>query len=327
MMHRTSAPCRVLARARAQTNRASRTFESTTLNRPQHPLHGIAFLIAAVAFFAAFDTLTKYISTTVPVVMALWFRYLFQMVATGATLLPSRGRSLLRTRRPWLQVARGLLLLLTSLFSFLSLQRMPVGEVTAIVMLTPLLITLVAAVSLGEQVSATRWIFMAGGFGGALMVIRPGGAAFDWGMLLPLAMVAANAAFQVVTSRLASVDEAGTTQFYTGAVGALLLTCLLPFGWQALGGKWWWLLILIGIVSSSGHALLIMAYTRAPVAMLTPYLYMQIGFAMIAGWLVFSHVPDVWSVAGIATIAMCGAAGTWAAARERRMATLASVDM
>lgn len=259
--------------------------------------------------------------------MALWFRYLFQMVATGATLLPSRGRSLLRTRRPWLQVVRGLLLLLVSLFSFLSLRRMPVGDVTAIVMLTPLVVTFVAAVSLGEQVSATRWIFMAGGFFGALMVIRPGGAAFDWGMLLPLGMVVANAAFQVVTSRLANVDEAGTTQFYTGAVGALLLTCMLPFGWQALGGKWWWLLILIGIVSSSGHALLIMAYTRAPVAMLTPYLYMQIGFAMIGGWLVFSHVPDGWSVAGIAIIAMCGAAGTWVAARERRMAMLVAVDV
>lgn len=146
-------------------------------------------------------------------------------------------------------------------------------------------------------------------------------------MLLPLGMVVANAAFQVVTSRLANVDEAGTTQFYTGAVGALLLTCMLPFGWQALGGKWWWLLILIGIVSSSGHALLIMAYTRAPVAMLTPYLYMQIGFAMIGGWLVFSHVPDGWSVAGIAIIAMCGAAGTWVAARERRMAMLVAVDV
>lgn len=190
-------------------NRASRTFESTILTRSQHPLQGIAFLIAAVAFFAVFDTLTKYISITVPVVMALWFRYLFQMVATGATLLPSRGRSLLRTRRPWLQVVRGLLLLLVSLFSFLSLRRMPVGDVTAIVMLTPLVVTFVAAVSLGEQVSATRWILMAGGFFGALMVIRPGGAAFDWGMLLPLGMVVANAAFQVVTSRLPTWTKRG----------------------------------------------------------------------------------------------------------------------
>ncbi|KMY65357.1 membrane protein, partial [Desulfocarbo indianensis] len=72
------------------------------MRRAQHPLQGIAFLIAAVAFFAAFDTLTKYVSTTVPVAMALWFRYLFQTVTTGVTLLPSRGRSLLRTRRPWL---------------------------------------------------------------------------------------------------------------------------------------------------------------------------------------------------------------------------------
>lgn len=293
------------------------------MNQPQHPLQGIVFVIAAVAFFAAFDTLTKYISTTVPVVMALWFRYLFQMTTTGVTLLPSRGRALLRTRRPWLQLARGLLLLLTSLFAFLSLRRMPVGEVTAIVMLTPLVVTVVAAMKLGERVSAVRWVFMAGGFLGALMVIRPGGAAFDWNMLLPLSLVATNAAFQVVTSRLANVDEAGTTQFYTGAIGALLLTFALPFGWQTLGWTWWALLVLIGVVSSSGHAVLILAYTRAPVAMLTPYFYLQIGFAMVGGWAVFGHVPDGWSVAGIGTIALCGAAGTWVAAREQRATVLA----
>ncbi len=293
------------------------------MNQPQHPLQGIVFVIAAVAFFAAFDTLTKYISTTVPVVMALWFRYLFQMTTTGVTLLPSRGRALLRTRRPWLQLARGLLLLLTSLFAFLSLRRMPVGEVTAIVMLTPLVVTVVAAMKLGERVSAVRWVFMAGGFLGALMVIRPGGAAFDWNMLLPLSLVATNAAFQVVTSRLANVDEAGTTQFYTGAIGALRLTFALPFGWQTLGWTWWALLVLIGVVSSSGHAVLILAYTRAPVAMLTPYFYLQIGFAMVGGWAVFGHVPDGWSVAGIGTIALCGAAGTWVAAREQRATVLA----
>ncbi|ANJ75859.1 DMT family transporter [Ralstonia insidiosa] len=290
------------------------------MRRAQHPLQGIAFLIAAVALFAAFDTLTKYVSTTVPVAMALWFRYLFQTVTTGVTLLPSRGRSLLRTRRPWLQVLRGVLLLSVSLFAFLSLRQMPVGEVTAIVMLTPLVITLVAALLLGEQVSAVRWVFMAGGFLGAMMVLRPGGGTFGWSMLLPLGLVAANTGFQIVTSRLANVDEAGTTHFYTGAVGTLCLTFALPFGWQALEWTWWLLLILMGVVSSAGHALLILAYTRAPVAMLTPYLYMQIGFAMIGGWLVFSHVPDGWSVAGILAIAMCGAAGTWVAARERRMA-------
>ena len=69
-----------------------------------------------------------------------------------------------------------------------------------------------------------------------------------------------------------------------------------------------------------GHFLLILAYQRAPAATLTPYLYTQIAFAMLAGWLVFQHVPDRWSTAGMVLIAVCGAAGAWLTVRERRPA-------
>ncbi|MGN5476390.1 DMT family transporter [Cupriavidus basilensis] len=288
------------------------------MNSSKQSVEAVALLIASVAFFAAFDTVTKYVSTGVPLVMALWFRYLFQVVSTIAALLPRRGRSLLRTRRPKLQLVRGLLLLLTGLFAFVSLRHMPVGEVTAIAMLTPLVITLVAAVLFGEKVSVQRWVFMAGGFVGAMMVIRPGGEIFGWQMLLPLGLVAASAGFQVVTSRLAIIDDAGTTHFYTGFVGAVLLTAALPFGWQPIGGLTWWLLmILMGVLSTLGHLLLIMAYARAPAVELTPYLFLQIGFAVIGGWLIFSYVPDRWSAAGIATIVACGATGSWIVRRER----------
>jgi drug/metabolite transporter (DMT)-like permease len=65
--------------------------------------------------------------------------------------------------------------------------------------------------------------------------------------------------------------------------------------------------------------MLILAYQRAPAATLTPYLYSQIGFAMLGGWLVFSHVPDGWSLVGMVTIAICGAGGAWLTLRESRV--------
>ena len=279
--------------------------------RPAHPYAGVAFVAAAVACFAALDSTTKFVSATASVVMVMWARYLFQAVITTATLLPHRGLALLRTRRPLMQLVRALLLLSSSVLAYFSLQVMPVGEFTAIVMITPLVITLLAATSLNERVSATRWLLAAGGFAGAMIVIRPGADMFHWVMLLPLALVAANAGYQVLTSKLVAVDDAGTVQFYTGWVGALVATAALPFAWQSLPAGTWLLMLLLGLLSTVGHLFLILAFHRSPVNVLTPFLYLQIAFAALFGWLLFSHTPDPMSIIGIVIIVLCGAGGTW----------------
>lgn len=290
----------------------------------QRPLQAISFVVLAVACFAGLDTGTKLVSATVPVVMAVWFRYLFQALVTALAMLPRRGLRLLHTRKPGLQVARGALLTASSVFSYLSLMHMPIGEFTAIVMLTPLIITLMAATSLGERISPLRWVCVAGGFIGAITVIRPGSEVFSLASLMPLGLVATNAAYQVLTSRLARTEEAATMHFYTGCVGAALLTVLLPFVWTALPMSVWLVLIGIGVCSTLGHYLLILAYGKAPVAVLTPYLYLQIVFATLAGWLAFAHMPDGWAITGILTIGVCGAFGTWLTARDKARVVVAA---
>lgn len=290
-------------------------------SRGSHALAGIALVLAATACFATLDTTTKVVSASVPVLMALWFRYFFQAVATTAAVLPLRGRAVLRTAHPKFQCLRGVLLLTSSLFSFFSLKYMPVGEFTAVVMITPLVITLMAATALKEKVSPLRWALVAGGFTGTMMIIRPSGEEFDWTLLLPLGLVASNAGFQTLTSKLAQTEDPMTMHFYTGWVGALLATLALPFVWTPLGSAWLWAgLVLMGAMGTVGHFLLILGYARTPAATLTPFLYAQIGFAMVGGWLVFSHVPDRWSLLGIGMIAVCGAAGAWLTVRERRVA-------
>lgn len=281
---------------------------------------GIALLIAAVACFAVLDTATKTVSLGVPVLMALWCRYAFQAVVTTLAVLPKRGWSLPPTAHPKFQCLRGLLLLSTSVLAFFSLKHMPVDEFTAIIMITPLVITLLAATSLGETVSPLRWVLVVGGFAGALVIIRPAQEAFSAVTLLPLGLVVCNSWFQVLTSKLARTEDPVTMQFYSGWSGTLLALPALPFFWTALphGSLWAWL-ALIGLMGTVGHFLLILAYKRAPAATLTPYLYAQIGFAMLGGWLVFSHVPDQLSLVGIVMIAICGAAGAWLAVRESRI--------
>ncbi len=283
-------------------------------------LAGIGLLLLSVACFATLDTATKLSTAGVPVLMGVWFRYAFQAVATTAVLLPRHGTALLRTQHPRYQLLRGALLLASSTLAFFSLRYMPLAEFTSIVLIAPLVITLLAATTLKEHVSPLRWTLVAGGFIGTLVILRPGGEAFSWAMLLPLGLVLTNAWFQVLTSKLAQTESPLTMHFYTGWVGMLIASLALPFVWTALPGwHWWALLCLMGFMGTVGHFILILAYQRAPASTLTPYLYAQIAFAMLGGWVMFSQVPDRVSLAGISLIAICGAAGAWLTVRERRV--------
>jgi drug/metabolite transporter (DMT)-like permease len=284
-------------------------------------LAGVALAVAACGCFTMLDTTTKFVSVSVPLLMALWFRYAFQAISTTVAVLPLRGVSVLRTRHPKFQCLRGILLLASSLFAFASLKYMPVGEFTAIVMIAPLAITVLAATVLKEKVSPMRWALVTGGFVGTLVIIRPGGEAFHWASLLPLGLVLTNAWFQVLTSKLARTEDPMTMHLYTGWVGTLIASIALPFVWTALPVWWLWAcLCFMGLAATVGHFFLILAYQRAPAATLTPYLYTQIAFAALGGWLVFSHVPDGWALVGMAMIAVCGAGGAWLTVRESRIA-------
>ncbi|MDQ0033374.1 drug/metabolite transporter (DMT)-like permease [Variovorax boronicumulans] len=308
-----SAAGAALANARA-AQQTSRSKESERI------LAGIGLVLVAVACFATLDTATKASTAGVPILMGVWFRYAFQAVATTAVLLPLHGTALLRTQHPRYQLLRGALLLVSSTLAFLSLRYMPLAEFTSIVLIAPLVITLLAATTLKEYVSPLRWALVAGGFIGTLVILRPGGEAFSWAILLPIGLVLTNAWFQVLTSKLAQTENPLTMHFYTGWVGALIASLALPFVWTALPSwEWWALLCLMGFMGTVGHFILILAYQRAPASTLTPYLYAQIAFAMLGGWLVFSQVPDRYSLIGISMIAVCGAAGAWLTVRERRV--------
>lgn len=281
---------------------------------------GIALVLLATVCFATLGTSNQFLTTNgVPVVMAVWFRYLFQGLSTTALLLPLRGRAGLRTAHPRFQVLRGLLLATSSVFAFYSLKHMSVAEFTAIVAISPLAVTLLAATLFGEHVSRLRWSLVAGGFAGTLIIIRPGSEDFGWTVLLPVVVVVLNVGFQLLTSRLARTEDAFTMHFYTGWVGTLAMSLALPFFWTALPSWQLWAgVALVGLAGTTGHFLLILAFMRTTASTLTPFFYSQIAFAMLGGWLVFSYVPDGWSLAGMALIAVCGVLSAWLTAHENR---------
>ena len=282
-------------------------------------LTGIALVVTAMACFATLDTTSKLVSASVPLLMGIWFRYCFQALMTTLVVVPRFGVAVLKTQHPRFQILRGLLLLISSFFAFSSLLYLPVADFTAIGSLVPLIITLLAARILGEQVSKRRWVLVLGGFAGAMLIIRPGGANFIWPMLLPLGAVITYSWFQLLTSHMVKTENPLTMHLYTGWVGTLVPSLMLPFVWVNPSQTELGMLLLVGALGTVGHYLLILAYKRSPASNLTPYLYAQIVFAMLGGWLVFNQVPDSWALAGIALIAACGVAGALLTSYESRV--------
>jgi len=283
-------------------------------------LAGIGFVILSVACFAILDTTTKHISASVPILLALWFRYLIQAVFSTVFFLPQRGMSLFKTEHPKFQMVRGALLFGSSLCAFFGLKYLPVGEFTAIASITPLVVTLMGALSLGEKVRKLRWALVLGAFAGTMVIVRPGSQHFDWVLIFPLVLILTNSGFQLLTSRMARTEDPVTMNVLTGWVGTALGAFLLPFVWE-LPTEWfvWAQLLLMGSFATVGHYLLILAFSKAPATVLTPYFYTQIVFAMLGGWLIFDHMPDHWTLVGIGVVTLCGALGAWLTVRESRV--------
>lgn len=288
-----------------------------------HPLLAVALTIAMSAMFALMDSLVSWLGAVIPVLALLTWRYATQAVVMGLWLARG-GRRRFASQRPGFQALRGVLLLLTSALSFVALQYMPVAEFTAVMLLGPVFVTLLAAAVLHEPVSRLRWFLLATSLAGALVVIRPGSGLFGYAALLPLGGALCYACFQVLTRRLAVSEDALATHFWTGAFGtAALLPILAGSGlgldvWAGLSALQWSAVLTVGLLGTLGHLLLVLAARLAPPSTLMPFIYLQLGFASLFGWLLFTRLPDAWGWTGMGLIAASGATSAWLNLRQAR---------
>jgi drug/metabolite transporter (DMT)-like permease len=281
-----------------------------------HHLRGILLIMVAVSTFAVLDTMAKYLSRTYPIPLIVWMRYATHVLVMLALLAPRVGKGLVTSRRPGLQVIRGVVLAASSLFFFSALAFMPIAEASAITFLAPLLVTAMSAYFLKERVRRSAWAALGAGFVGVLFIVRPGSAVFTPAALLPLATAVCFATYQLLTRRLAGVDSTIATLFIGALVGTLVVSFLLPFFWglpqSALHAA---LFVLLGVLGAAGHFVLIRAFEYAPPGVLAPFVYTQLLTVLVLGFIVFGEFPDGWSLVGMAIIVLSGA---WIAARQGR---------
>lgn len=279
----------------------------------EHAGRGIAMMLAALLMFALLDATSKHLSQTFSVPLLVWARYTFHFLVMVVFLAPSRRSRLVATRRPALQVVRALLLVAVTGLAMAAFRIMPLAETTALLFVTPLFVVMLAGPMLGEKVGALRWAAVLTGFCGMLLIARPGGALTIEGLALCLGAAACYALYQIQTRQLSPTEDTVTMVFYTALVGTVSMSLALPWIWGGPTPSWREALMIasLGIYGGTGHFLLIAAFRHAAASTLSPFLYAQLIWATLLGWLFYDALPDTTTFAGMAVIAAAGVLLAW----------------
>jgi len=284
----------------------------------QNILLAIGCVIVAVFFFACLEASAKLASDYMPPMQAAWARYTIHAVLMVVFLGPFIGRKLLQTRRLKLQVWRSVLLAATTMCQFTGLSYLQLAEVTTINFTAPFMVAVLAGFMLGERPGPHRWAAIFVGFCGVLIVMRPGVEQVHWAYFLILLGTVGMAFYLVLTRMVAEVDNAWASLFYTALIGAVMMCFVLPFVWQTPDHWMGWLLMLsVGFFGAIGHLVLIIGNRYAPGSLLAPFMYAQIVWSVLFGFLIFADLPDAFTWSGAAVVIVSGLYLGW---REMRAA-------
>jgi drug/metabolite transporter (DMT)-like permease len=283
-------------------------------------LAGVALAMTALLLFVVMDTLIKWLTGHLPVMQIVWARFAFHLVFVAAAIGATSGLRLFRARALRLQTLRSLCLVGCSILFTAGLALIPLADATAVGFASPLFTVALAALWLGERVSARRWAGVAVGMLGVVVVTRPPfltGEPVSPALLLPLASAGLLGVYHILTRRLATLDDPRTTILHTSLAAFAVTSLAQPFVWEPPAALDWVLFATLGALGAGSHYLLVLAYARAPASLLSPLSYAQLFWAVLASWLVFSDAPDGWTLAGVAVIAAGGLLVAWP---ERRRA-------
>ncbi|MBE1295882.1 DMT family transporter [Phycobacter azelaicus] len=265
----------------------------------------IMLMIGAIFCFSIMDAAVKAVTPGVGVLPALWARYAGQMVLVLVLVMP-RVTQVVRTRYPVLQLLRSILLMSATAFFFTGLSLIPLTDAAALMSTNPVLITLGAALFLGERLGIRRVGGIAVALIGAMIVMRPGSGVFTPAALLPLAAAACYSGYALLTRRVGPDEDVWTSLFYTGLVGTVLLSLAVPFQWQSPDPGDASLMAIIALAGTVGQLALIRAFSQGEAAMLAPFSYTGLAFAALWGLVFFAEIPDVWTILGSVLIAGAG---------------------
>jgi drug/metabolite transporter (DMT)-like permease len=278
------------------------------------PLRGIALTLTASVIFCVADTIAKKLAGELAIIQIAWTRYVVFVAMAFLLTTRIRGASFY-VRAPKLQILRGLCLVCSGLLFVLGIRDVGLAEAATIGFIGPILVTFLSIPLLGEKVDTRRWLALAGGMVGVLVVLRPGTGTFHPEGLYRVASALFWSVGVILTRRMTATERAETTMFWSAMTGFIVLSALIPFHFVSPTTRQLVLSAAQGVLSSLGQWLVIMSLRFTPVSVLAPYSYSQLLWMTIAGFLAFGVLPDEWTLVGAAIIV---GSGLYTAQRERR---------
>jgi drug/metabolite transporter (DMT)-like permease len=280
---------------------------------------GALYTVLAMLGFAGMDAMSKWLVADYAIGQMMWIRYAVFCVFAWLVVRRKGLRASFRTPRPWLQATRSVLAAIESAIFVLAFHYLPLADAHAIAATAPLIVIALGVLLLGERAGMARWLAVAAGFAGVLLIVHPGFRTFDWPLLLPLLGAVLWAGYQILVRLCAREDSSETTLVWSAFAAFAATTLVGPFQWQWPDAFSWTLLIVTALLGALAHYALIKALDHAEAGAVQPYSYTLLVWVTTLGALVFGDFPDGWTVLGAAIIV---ASGLYTWHHDRRSATV-----
>jgi len=267
---------------------------------------GVTLIVTAVLLFSVQDVIAKYLAILYSPLIIAWMRFLAQIVLLTAAYGPKLKMNLVRTSVPGWQCLRVICMVGSNLGFLIALRYIPLGEGTAILFLAPIFVVLLSRWLLSERIKPIQAFSIVVSLIGVILIVRPGAELFTPAALLPLMSAIFMAGYQMLTRKVMATDNAAASMFIVSLGSCLVLAVPLAFFWVTPPWPVWAIVFVQAIFALVGHLMMTNAYRFASAAVLAPFTYFQIVFSAVAGFLVFGHLPDIWSGIGIFLVTASG---------------------
>ena len=269
-------------------------------------MKAITFNLLAWVMLPIMDGFAKYLSADLPVLQITWARYFFTVAFTFPIMFFFYRNQLKWSDKPKLQFIRGLILLIANICFFYSISVISLAKALTLAFVAPLIVTAFSPMFLGEKVGFRRWSAVVIGFVGSLVVIRPGFVEINLASLAALGTGIMYGFYLIITRKLSTSDNPLLTLLLTGVVGAVIITCVMPFIWVKPTLNQWSMMAAIGVFACIGHLFLILSLKYADASKLAPFSYFEIITNIIIGYYFFNDFPDNWTFLGLFIIVLSG---------------------
>ena len=274
-------------------------------------MKAIIFSLLGWMFLPVMDGFAKYLSADLPILQITWARYFFTVAFTLPIMFFFFNKQLVWSDKPKLQILRGLILLSANICFFYAISVISLAKALTLAFIAPLIVTAFSPILLGEKVGLRRWTAVIIGFTGSLLVIRPGFVEINFASLSALGTGFLYGFYLIITRKLSTSDNPLLTLLITGAVGAFLVSLVIPFYWVKPTFNQWSLMAGIGIFACIGHIFLILSLKYADASKLAPLGYTEIIPNVLIGYYFFNELPDNWTYLGLSIIILSGLYISW----------------